>query len=97
MTDYAVYYTFDRFTSEPPGCTILYSYSSDASAAITFDPVNLKFTFEYSNDLSFSGPTSRSFEVQVQASTGTVNVIGTSRSFKITFQNPCGIPELAKV
>ena len=66
-----------------------YTFSpSDAALnpAITFDAASRTFTFDYSLDLSLSGPVSTNYVITM---TATSNSVTASETFSLAMMNPC--------
>ena len=69
-------YQFDIWTPNNSICTITYSYSSSVPAMVnlitSFTPSSRTFVFNYSSDLTPSGPTFTDYTITVIATVGAV-------------------------
>ena len=66
-----------------------YTFSASnavVNPAITFDATSRTYTFDYSADLSLSGPVSTSYVITM---TATSNSVSASETFSLTMMNPC--------
>ena len=82
-------YQAAAFTVYQPWCDMKYTFSpSDAALnpAITFDAASRTFTFDYSIDLSLSGPVSTNYVITM---TATSNSVTASETFSLAMMNPC--------
>jgi len=92
ITDNAVTYTVPIFTVDPAWCEIIYSYAIDdtvANAAISFDAVARKFTFNYAADLSLCGATNKVYQIAVTGRSGPIVAKSATATFALTLKNPC--------
>ena len=91
-------YIFDAFTTNPPGCAVTYSYSTNANLVISeFSSSERKIVFFWKDDFSFCGDSSKDWTVSISGSTGLVTSRGASAEFTLTLKNPCGDPNLVEL
>lgn len=87
------------YTADPAWCAITYTYTITDSngddvtitsfGPLSFDDISRIFTIDYETDLNFSGPTSKTYSIEVTGTAGNVTPISDSNSFDLTVKNPC--------
>ena len=95
------------FTADPAWCAITYTYTitdsngGDVTIAsfgpLSFDDITRIFTIDYETDLNFSGPTSKTYTIEVTGTAGNVTPTYDSNSFDLTVKNPCLDPSFVTI
>ena len=95
------------FTADPAWCAITYTYTITDSngnnviigtfSPLSFDDIARVFTIDYETDLDFSGPTSKSYTIEVTGTAGNVSPTSDSNSFDLTIKNPCIDPNFVTI
>ena len=107
ITQDPVTYTVPVFTADPAWCAITYTYTITDSngnnvviatfSPLSFDDIARLFTIDYETDLDFSGPTSKSYTIEVTGTAGNVSPTSDSSSFDLTIKNPCIDPNFVTI